>query len=127
MTTPPPNGIDPNVPSDPLVMAANAGLAEEEFRKSVRKMHEENYPLVKMVDALGLEDDLTAPIRKILENLPEDVVKKIREATLEMLDSGVYAMPLNCTVTDAELNRGDPVDVKVEPMGGRETIHVRPK
>jgi len=130
MTTPPPDKDAPNqprVPSDPLVVAANAGLGNPDFRKSVRKMHAENYPLVKMVDALGLEDDMTDQIKKILEALPEDVVDGIRRATLAMLDSGDYEMPLNCTVTDAELASGTPVDVKVEPLGGRPTIHVRPK
>jgi hypothetical protein len=35
-------------------------------------------------------------------------------------------MPLDCTVTDAELQEGIPVDVEVLPEDGKETIHVRP-
>jgi hypothetical protein len=114
------------IPSNPLVMATNKSLADKNFRDSVRQMHAENYPLVAMVDALGLEDDMTARIREILENLPEDVVEGIRKATLEMLDSADYVMPLDCTVTDAELEKGVPVDVEVVPEDGRPTIHVRP-
>lgn len=116
----------PMLPSNPLVMAANKSLASKDFRDSVRQMHAENYPLVKMVEALGLDDDMTARIRQILEELPKDVVDEIRRATLAMLDSGDYVMPLDCTVTDAELNDGIPVDVEVVPEAGKETIHVRP-
>jgi hypothetical protein len=114
------------LPSNALVMATNKALASKDFRDSVREMHAEGYPLVKMVEALGLEDDMTARIREILEQLPDEVVGEIRQATLEMLDSGDYTMPLDCTVTDAELQDGIPVDVEVLPEDGKETIHVRP-
>jgi hypothetical protein len=107
-------------------MAANAALADPNFRTSVRQMHAEKYPLVKMVDALGLEEDMTARIRAILEDLSPEVVEDIRRATLDMLDTSVYEMPLDCTVTDAELEAGVPVHVEVEPEQGRPTIHVRP-
>jgi hypothetical protein len=116
----------PSAPGNPLVMAANAGLADPNFRASVRQMHAEGYPLVKMVDALGLEEDMTTRIKRILEGLAPDVVEGIRRATLDMLDTTVYEMPLNCTVTDAELEAGVPVHVEVEPEQGRPTIHVRP-
>lgn len=114
------------LPSNPLVMAANKGLASPDFRESVRQMHAEGYPLVKMVEALGLEDDMTKRIREILEQLPDHVVEGIRKATIEMLDSTDYVMPLDCTVTDAELEAGIPVDVEVLPEDDKETIHVRP-
>ncbi len=35
-------------------------------------------------------------------------------------------MPLDCTVTDSELDKGIPVDVEVLPENGIDTIHVRP-
>ena len=116
----------PMIPTNALVMATNKSLADKNFRESVRQMHAENYPLIDMVDALGLEEDMTVRIREILEELPEDVVEGIRKATLEMLDSKVYVMPLDCTVTDGELNKGIPVDVEVLPEDGKQTIHVRP-
>jgi hypothetical protein len=107
-------------------MASNKALANKDFRDSVRQMHAEGYPLVQMVEALGLEDDMTDRIRQILVDLPPDVVEGIRKATLAMLDSADYVMPLDCNVTDEELDKGIPVDVEVVPEGGVETIHVRP-
>jgi hypothetical protein len=114
------------VPSNTLVMAANRSLSNPDFRDSVRQMHAENYPLVDMVEALGLEDDMTARIRAILVDLSDDVVAAIRKATLDMLDSGNFVMPLECSVTDAELDAGVPVAVDVLPEHGTETIRVRP-
>ncbi len=121
-----PNRSAPMIPSNPLVTAANKSLANKDFRDSVRQMHAEGYPLVDMVEALGLEEDMTARIRQILETLPADVTDGIRKATIAMLDSADYVMPLDCTVTDAELNDGVPVDVEVLPEQGKPTIHVRP-
>jgi hypothetical protein len=114
------------VPSNPLVMAANTALANKDFRDSVRQMHAAGYPLVDMVETLGLEEDMTQRIRQILVDLPDDVVAGIRRATLEMLDSGNFVMPLECAVTDAELEAGSPVDVEVTPEQGIETIRIRP-
>ena len=114
------------VPSNPLVQAANTALANKDFRDSVRQMHEAGYPLVDMVEALGLEEEMTQRIRQILLDLPDEVVAGIRQATLEMLDSGNFVMPLECLVTDAELDAGVPVEVDVAPEQGVETIHIRP-
>lgn len=116
----------PMLPTNSLVMAANRALASPDVRDSVRQMHAEGYPLVKMVEALGLEDEMTKRIRQILEALPADVIEGIRKATIEMLDSKDYVMPLDCTVTDAELDEGIPVEVEVLPEKGKDTIHVRP-
>lgn len=126
MSQTPTGSPPPLLPSNPLVMATNQALANPDFRASVRQMHAEGYPLVKMVEALGLEDDMTVRIRDILDGLAPDVVQGIRDATLAMLDSGDYVMPIDCTVTDEELNDGVPVDVEVLPESGIETIHVRP-
>ena len=85
----------PMLPANALLMARNRGLADKDFRESVRQMHNEGYPLVKMVEALGLDDDMTERTRQILDELAPDVVEGIRRATLEMLDSGDYEMPLD--------------------------------
>ncbi len=114
------------VPSNTLVMAANNSLSNKDFRDSVRQMHAEGYPLVDMVEALGLDDDMSTRIREILTGLPADVVAGIRKATLEMLDSGNFVMPLECSVTDSELEAGVPVDVEVSPEKGTDTIRIRP-
>ena len=118
--------LRPRVPSNSLVMAANAALQDPNFRASVRQMHAERYPLVKMVEALGLEDDMTPQIKKILEELPDHVVHGIRRATLQMFDSSIFSMPLDCMVTDAELAAGSPVEVEVLSEQHQPTIHVRP-
>jgi len=109
-----------------LVLAVNDALGDPNVRDSVRQMHAQNYPLVSMVEALGLDDDLTAPIRQILEGLTPDVVEGIRAATLAMLDTTTYQMPLRCTVTDAQLNAGVAVDVSVGLADGAQTIQVQP-
>jgi hypothetical protein len=114
------------VPSNALVKAANTALANKDFRDSVRQMHAAGYPLVDMVEALGLDEEMTQRIRQILVELPDDVVAGIRQATLKMLDSGNFVMPLECSVTDPELAEGVPVAVEVGPERGVETIHVRP-
>jgi len=116
-------------PADPgvaIVIAANEALTDPTVRDSCRQMLTDAYPLVKMVEALGLEDDLTEPIRRILEGLSADVVKGIRQAVLAMLDGKNYALPLDCNVTTAELEAGIPVDVEVLPEHEVQTIHVRP-
>jgi hypothetical protein len=113
------------VPSNALVIAANAALTDANFRDTVKEMHAQHYSLVKMVEALGLEADLTDPIRAILQNLPDSAVDGIRDATLKMLEGPEFTMPLDCAVTDAELEAGVPVDVHVDDHGGVATIHVR--
>ena len=104
-------------PEEELLIAANAAFADPNFRASVKQMHAEGYPLVRMVEALGLDDDMSARIREILESLPDDVVAGIRTATLE------YGLPVICTVPKAGLDQ--PVAVEVSPENGTPTIHVR--
>jgi hypothetical protein len=106
-----------------LLIAANAAFADPNFRASVKQMHAEGYPLVGMVEALGLDDDMSARTRQILESLPDDVVAGIRTATLAMLDRGDDALPVICTVPKAGLDQ--PVAVEVSPENGTPTIHVR--
>ena len=107
-----------------LLIAANTAFADPNFRASVKQMHAEGYSLVRMVEALGLDDDMSARIREILESLPDDVVAGIRTATLAMLDRGDSALPVICTVPKAGLDQ--PVAVEVSPENGTPTIHVRP-
>jgi exoribonuclease R len=124
------------VPSDPLVTAANRALKDANVRASIRQMHAQDYPLVKMVEDLGLEDDMTAQVRQIILDLPPKAVEEIRQATLQMLDqvdkmddtSKKYSMPLECLVTSyGTLESGDAVDVEVNTVDGQPTIRVRPK
>ena len=113
-------------PSDPLVRSVNTALSDPDVRASIRQMHAAGYPLIKMVEDLGLEDGMTSQIRQILEDLPTDVVEAIRQATLQMLNSSEYKMPLNCMVDPRDLETGVPVRVDVAPIEGRPTIQIRP-
>jgi hypothetical protein len=120
-------------PSDPLVTAANKALNNPDVRASIRQMHAQGYPLIKMVEDLGLEDDMTVQLRQIILDLPADVVEGIRQATLQMLDEvdktsdtdKTYSMPLECLVTERVIKSGDSVDVEVKSVDGRPTIRVQ--
>ncbi len=114
-------------PGLPLLIAANKALQDDpNFRATVRQMHAEKFPLVKMVEALGLDDDLTPAVRQILDNLKPHVVDGIRAATLDMLDRADNSMPMDCNVTESHVNDGAPVHIEVRHEHGRRTIHVRP-
>jgi DNA-binding GntR family transcriptional regulator len=76
----------PTDASSAFAIAVNSQLGDKHFRDSIRDMHHQRYPLVKMVEALGLDDDVSPAIREILEQLSPDDVEGIRAATLEMLD-----------------------------------------
>ncbi|MGO9874900.1 MAG: hypothetical protein ACLPVY_13990 [Acidimicrobiia bacterium] len=116
--------MSPN--DDVLVQAVNSAFADPNFRASVQQLHAENSPLVDMVEALGLDDDMSAQIRQILEGLSADVVAGIRAATLAMLDTTTHQMPLACSVTNAQLVAGTAVEVSVAVVGGAQVIQVQP-
>src|SRR5437016_5096415 len=112
-------------PGDDLVLAANAALADPNVRESVRQMHVDGYGLVQMVEALGLDDEMSDWVRQIVEELPPNVVDGIREATLAMLETGEFALPLDCSVTAAQMLTRDPVEVDVSRENGKPTIRIR--
>lgn len=113
-------------PGDPqLVQAVNTALEDANVRASIHAMHAKGYPLVKMVEDLGLEDDMTTRIRQILEGLSPKVVEDIRQATLEMLDGSNYKMPLSCVLTSQDVESNSSVEVEVKPVNGRQTILVQ--
>ena len=111
-------------PNNVLLVAANAALADPNFRESVKEMHAGGYPLVQMVEALGLDDEMNDRMRQILEQLSPDAVTGIRAATLDMLEGRNFVMPVICTVPDSGL--AQPVAVEVSPENGTPTIHVHP-
>jgi hypothetical protein len=116
-----PRAVSPG--EEELLIAADAALADPNFRASVRQMHAEGYPLVQMVGALGLDDDMNDRVRRILESMSDEEVAGIRAAVLTMLDGKNYKMPVICTVAASDLDK--PVSVQVSPEAGTPTIHVR--
>lgn len=113
-------------PSHPLVAEVNTDLQQEQFRARVRELHAQETPLTQMVKDLGLEN-MSTQIRNILEGLDPHVVAGIRAATLAMLDSDNYEMPLDCLVSEAEVNAGAQVKIEVDDAHHQQSIHVRPK
>ena len=112
-------------PGDDLVIAANAALTDPNVRESVRQMHADGYGLVQMVEALGLDDEMSDRVRQIVEELPQKVVDGIRAATLAMLETTEFALPLDCSVTAAQMLSRDPVEVDISQENGSPTIRVR--
>jgi hypothetical protein len=113
-------------PNEPLVVAANAALADPAVRDIVREMHQAGAPLLQMIEALGLDDEMSTRVRDIVAQLPPQVIAGIRQATVTMLDGGGAALPLDCSVTQAQLDAGTPVTVEVPIEGGAATIRIRP-
>jgi hypothetical protein len=113
-------------PGMAIVIDANAALTNPATRDQIRAMHAQGLPLLQMVDQLGLAGVLSPEVRAILEGLPADVVAGIRQATVAMLDSTEFVMPIDCRVTQNDLSRGTQVNVSVGDELGRPTIRVTP-
>jgi hypothetical protein len=105
----------------------NARLADDGFRQQIRTMHAAQTPLLDMVEALGLTGEMSGEVRAILEGLGKDQVEGIRSATLEMLDRAENEMPLDCNLSQTEIDAGASVTVSVVDDGGKRTVKVRAK
>jgi hypothetical protein len=112
-------------PLNALVIAGNQALGDPNFRASLREMHETKVPLVQIVENLGLDGDMSPQVRQVLENLGPDVVEGIRQAMLDMLDRQDQTMPLDCTVTQQQLDAGTPVVVQVVTEDNKRTVKAR--
>ncbi len=108
----------------PIVQASNEALRDPGVRARVREMHAADTPLLDMVDALDLADEMSPEIRAVIQGLSPDVVASIRQAMLDMLDNDETVMPIECGMSDAELASG--VDVDVVQSRARLTVQVRP-
>jgi hypothetical protein len=113
-------------PGGPLLMAVNARLADDGFRQQVRDMHAKQTPLLDMVDSLGLAAEMSDTVRRVVANLDPAAVQAIRKATLDMLGRAENAMPLDCKISQAQIDDGLPVSVQVVDAAGVATIQVRP-
>ena|SRR5437899_219183 len=103
----------------------NARLADDGFRQQVLAVLATDTTFVDMVEALGLAGEMSDPVRRIVESLPADVVSQIRTAVNETLDRGQNTMPVDCNLSQTEIDRGEPVNVSVVDEAGNPTIRVR--
>lgn len=113
-------------PLNALVIAGNQGLKDPDFRSRLRDMHEHKVSLVQIVEQLGLDGDMSPEVRQILEDLSPQVVDDIRKAMLDMLDRQDHTMPLDCTVSQEQLDSGTGVVVQVVTTDDRRTVQARP-
>lgn len=112
-------------PGGGLVTMVNARLADDGFRQQIRTMHAEQKSLIDMVQALGLAPEMSPEVRTILEGLGKAEIEGIRQATLEMLDRAENAMPLDCKLSQSEIDAGAAVAVAVVDEAGKRTVRVR--
>jgi hypothetical protein len=104
----------------------NDRLARDEaFRQQIRDLHARQAPLTEMVEALGLEGEMSDAVREILAGLDAAQIDGIRKATLDMLDRAGTQMPLDCNLSKTEIDRGAPVTVAVVDEKGVDMIQVR--
>ena len=113
-------------PGATLITQINANLvADPNFAQQIRSMHANQTPLLDMVAALGLSADMSGAVRGIVAGLSPDLVAAIRQATLDMLDSATLAMPVDCNVSQSDIDGGTPVTVTVVPENNEQMIVVR--
>jgi hypothetical protein len=104
----------------------NGKLADDDaFRQQIRDLHARQAPLIEMVEALGLQAQMSDAVRKIVAGLDAAQVDGIRKATLEMLDRAGNQMPVDCNLSQTEIDRGAPVTVAVVDEKGVDMIQVR--
>ena len=115
-------------PGGGLITMVNAQLqADPDFVQRIRDLHAAETPLLDMVHELGLGGELTEPVRAVVEQLSPDEVAAIRRATLDMLDRAEHQMPVDCNLSQVQIDSGAAVTVAVVPNDrGNEFIRVRP-
>ena len=112
-------------PGGGLIRLIDSRLPVEAFRQQIRDMHAQNTPLLQMVDDLGLANEMSAPVREVVAGLSAADVAAIRQATLEMLDRHENRMPVDCDLTEAQIDAGEPVTVTVTDTPPARRITVR--
>jgi hypothetical protein len=103
----------------------NSRLADDGFRQQVLAVLATDTTFVDMVEALGLAGEMSDAVRRIVEGLGPDVVAKIRDAVTETLGRGQNTMPVDCNLSQTEIDRGAAVKVSVVDEAGTPTVLVR--
>ena len=112
-------------PGGGLVTMVNTNLRDEPFRQQIRDMFATQTPFVQMVAALGLAGEMTPAVQTIVEGLSAADVAAIRAAVLEMLDRAENRMPLDCNISQPDIDAGAAVTVSVVEDDGTHVIQVR--
>ena len=114
-------------PGAGLITLVNAQLQRDPaFVRQIRDMHAAGVPLLDMVDQLGLGGAMSDQVRAIVQRLTPGDVDAIRQATLDMLDRAENQMPVDCNLSQQEIDSETPVTVAVGPdTTGNQTITVR--
>jgi hypothetical protein len=108
-----------------LITIINSPLADDAFRQHVLDVLATDATFVGMVETLGLAREMSDAVRRIVENLPAPVVAEIRAAVTESLNAGTRTMPVDCNLSQTEIDRPAPVSVAVVDEAGSPTIRVR--
>ena len=108
-----------------LITMINSRLADDAFRQQVLAVLATDTTFVGMVEELGLAVEMSDAVRQIVEALPAKVVAEIRAAVTETLNAGQRTMPVDCNLSQTEIDRGAPVSVAVVDEAGNPTIRVR--
>jgi hypothetical protein len=103
-------------PGGGLLTAINSRLQLTTFRDQIRTLHAAEAPLLEMVDALDLAPEMSPAVRAVVAALDDATVAGIRQATLDMLNRAENEMPVDCNMTEAEIDAGQRVGVSV--IGG---------
>ncbi len=106
-------GVPKVNPGGGLVTMVNARLSDPAFRQQIRDMHAQGASLLDMVEQLGLAGEMSPAVRSVVAGLDPQTVAEIRTATLDMLDRAENQMPLDCNVSQPDIDRGTPVSVSV--------------
>jgi hypothetical protein len=112
-------------PGGGLLRLINQRLPVETFRQQIRELHARNTPLLEMVETLGLAAEMSPAVRGVVAGLSTDDVVAIRQATLEMLDRHENRMPVDCDLSEADIDNGVPVTVTVVDTAPARLITVR--
>ena len=112
-------------PGGGLIRMINSRLTDTAFRDQIRALHANQTPLVDMVVQLGLADQMSPQVRAVVEGLGAKEVAAIRQATIDMLDRAENEMPVDCDLTQDEIDGGTPVGVSVVSQDRVSTIVVR--
>ena len=88
-----------------LITMINSQLTDDAFRQRVLAVLATDTTFVGMVEELGLAVEMSDAVRRIVEGLPPNVVADIRTAVTQTLNAGQVTMPVDCNLSQTEIDR----------------------